>query len=53
MRIKMVLGTVVGQQRRKPGDVVECPDADAKGLIATGQAVAAGDKAPKKEATDK
>jgi hypothetical protein len=53
MQIKIVTGVVVGQQPRKPGDVVECPDGDAKGLIATGQAIAFDGKQPKKESAGK
>ena len=52
MQIKILVGTVVGQKPCKVGDVVECPDGDAKGLIATGQAMAADDK-PKKEKPEK
>lgn len=49
MRIKMLIGTVVNQKPRKPGDIVECKDADAKGLIATGQAEATNAKVSKQE----
>lgn len=49
MEIKIVVGTVVGQKTRKPGDVVECPDVDARMLIATGQALAANAKAAKEK----
>ena len=53
MKIKIVQGTVVAQKSRKPGEIVECPDPDARNLIALGLAVASSEKVKKPDAGGK